>query len=478
MCRFEFFVCKYLQHWLVKKSSPVHREWAQTLDDPNGGHTVLDCARGLAKSTISRAFMLYGICEGDQEDNNLISRTGGNDPKSPAVKAIDVIKRELEYNQPLRYDYKLKKGDYWTQGHIRLIRGTDDKMVNFYSVGKRGSIRGSRGPIIFDDLQDVDDWRSETVLNRDEDWFFSDVYPIALEGQRFIFIGTIGSPISLISKVKQLKDIDGWKVLEYPVDSPVGSFKSIWPEQYSDDKLRTLCEAMTPRRFNAEYRCQPQISDNPVFEENQIQYYDRKSVQFDGIVKTLYKVTAGDGAYSQKKSADWTAIITLGATSGPRPDIYILDVKRGKWRVKDSAEMVIQVYDTWQQNLTFIESICNPPDKDAWVEEIADRERHHNCYINLRWGKPKTDKLNRAYMVQKFFQNKKVYFDREDEAQRGLINELLMFTGDGTFPDDQVDACVHALHQVDLWSERKKPKTTGPVQVLPAGEPNSMTGYV
>jgi predicted phage terminase large subunit-like protein len=470
-----------LEHWWKKDVAPLHREWFQVLDDPTKKKVVIDCFRGAAKSTHSRAYMLNRICEGMAEEYTLVSRTGAPDPKSPAVKSITIIKREIEENVKLRHTYGLKKGAHWTESNIEIIRMKDNRRINFYCVGKRGSIRGSRGDVIFDDLQNIDDWKSETIITRDEDWYFGDVRPVILPEQRLIYLGTIGSPISLLATIEKIK---GYLVLKFPIDHPIGSFRSVWPDQYPDDYIRELLEEyMTGKRqgglaqFEAEYRCKARVSENPIFEEDQMQYYDRDSAEFKEVEDILYKVTAGDGAFSQKKSADWSAIVTFGATSGPNPKIYCLDVQRGKWRVNDAAEKVMQVYDQQHQNITFIESICTPPDVDSFVLEVQNAERFHNKYVSLRWGKPRTDKVNRAYQVQRWFQGKRVYFDRNSDAQRELVNELIMFTGDETFPDDQVDASVWSLIQIGQRAREYEQKAEGK-KVRRPGERNPVTGYV
>jgi predicted phage terminase large subunit-like protein len=468
----ETFCLEYCSHMGKHPVPDVHRKLDAALYDRTITRLAIEMARGMAKTTkASIMYALYEICTGDYDDIQIISRVGG--PKGTATVIMNKIKREIDGNDLLRYDYGLKITERHKE-HITVKR-IDGKIISVSSRGKRSAIRGSRGLVIIDDPQNKDDVKSATVLTRDEDWFFEDVYPVVLENQRLIFIGTTISPLSLLSKVKKL---GRFTVLEFPVDDPVGSFNSVWPEQYSREYLIAQCEDMTLDRFNSEYRCMPRVSGNPVFTSEQLRYYEAASEQFERIRRDgLFIVTAGDGAYSTKKSADYTAIMTVGATMTGRPDIYVRAAERGQWSVKQAAEKVMAVRDTYQPNITFVESTCNPPQKDAWVEEILDRERFYNVSCNLRWKKPTTDKLNRAYMVQSLFNEHRVFFDRSDKAQRELINEILMFTGEQTFPDDQVDALVYALLEVKAWAGNK-PESTGGGKVKPKGKANPVTGYI
>jgi predicted phage terminase large subunit-like protein len=450
----------------------VHRTLDAALYDDNQKRVVVEMARGMAKSTKAAVmYALYEICTGDYDDIQIVSRVGGANGTS--TKIMSKIKKELESNDVLIHDYGIKSAGAWGAEHIEVGR-IDGRTIMVYSRGKRSSIRGSRGLVIIDDPQNEDDVKSSVVITRDEDWFFGDVLPVLLPDQKLVFIGTTISPISLLAKVKGLP---GYLVIEIPVDDPPGSFNSVWPEQYPRDFLIQRCAEMGLDRFNAEYRCMPRVSGNPVFTSGQFRYYDPQSIQFERTKKDgLFIITAGDGAYSTKKSADYTALVTIGATMTGRADAYVLDVQQGRWSVKQAAEKVMQIRETWQPNVVFIESICNPPNKDAWVEEVLEREMFYNVSTNLRWRKPTTDKLNRAYLVQSFFNEHRVYFDRENKEQRALINELLMFTGEQTFPDDQVDAMVYALLEMKKWDG--VPKSAGAKQVLPKGQRNRVTGYI
>ena len=192
---------------------------------------------------------------------------------------------------------------------------------------------------------------------------------------------------------------------------------------------------------------------NPVFRDEWFKSYDPECVQFKRLKEgALYKVTGMDPAESKASNADYTAIITVGATYDPKPVCHVLEVKRRHWTTKEGVEQLFITFDKWGQHKSVVESRCAPPNKDAVIEEIEDRERIYQKYVNLYQVKPHKDKVTRAHAVQSMFQEGRVLFDTNDPEQQGLIDELTMFTGDQNFHDDRVDALVMALTDIKQFA--------------------------
>ena len=216
MTRTELFTAQYLSHRLIERVPAFHREWYRAFDDTAVKYICIEAMRGGAKSTVSENASLANICEGQDENITLVSRSGGT--VGTATQIMGHVKAELETNDLMRQDYGLKQGKYWGEDRLQVIRG-DGHAVNFYSMGKRSSIRGKRGTVIIDDPQNSDDCKSETVLARDEEWFLTDVLPVVIQEQRLIFIGTPISPLSLLCKIKEMPD---FKVMSFPARDLAG----------------------------------------------------------------------------------------------------------------------------------------------------------------------------------------------------------------------------------------------------------------
>lgn len=442
--KFALFFATYLPHYMSVNAAPFHHNMFKELDDPENTRLCLEFGRGSAKTTIgSIGYSIYQICEGSWEEMQVVSRAAGANGTS--TKIMRRVKREFEENDLLIYDYGIKRGQKWGDETIEVVRG-DGHRVIFYSLGKRSSIRGSRGPVLIDDPQNSDDCRSETVLRRDWDWLAEDVLPVMLPGQPLIFIGTPISPLSLLVSVKSLPE---FKVLSSPMENPVGSGHSAWPEQYSDEFLASQKSIMGVDAYAAEYLCQPKVPGNPLIKREWLNHYDPGSEEFKRIrLNSTYIVMGGDAAESKADAADYTHLVTVLQTFGDRPDYYVIDARRGHWSTKEGAEQVMMVFDKEQQHKTIVESrIAQKTNQlgDAFIQEIRDRERIYGKNVNLYPIRPSKDKVQRLRYVQGLFQEGRVYFDFHNTNHQILINELTMFTGDQQFHDDGVDAIGYAL---------------------------------
>lgn len=470
---FELFMATYLPHYVELKSAPFHHEWSEAFCDESEQYLVMECMRGGGKTTWgSKAFGLYKICTGGDPEMQVISRAGG--ATGTAQKIMQAITRELETNRLLITDYGIRQGKTWGKEHIQVCRG-DGHQVDFYCVGKHSSVRGARGTTWIDDPQNAADCRSETVLLADEEWFFTDVLPVMLQDQRLIFIGTPIHPLSLLSKVKE---IEGFKTMSFPIEDPPYSGKSVWPEQYPDEKLRFLKETMGLDRYAGEFLNDPKVSGNPLFRSEWFKDFDPQSEAFQGVKHNgLLTVTGMDCAESKSSQADYTALVTLGATTGTNPDIYVLDVRRHHWTTREGAEQLFLVHRDHKQNATVVESrVKEEHGGDAMIQEIRKLETMYSQFVNLHPFRPTADKVTRASQIQSTCQQGRVYVNRRDPQTQALLSELTMFTGSQNYHDDLVDAFDSALNWIQAQAANAGPKKVGPTIVLPPGHRSELTG--
>jgi predicted phage terminase large subunit-like protein len=458
--RLELFAAQYMPQYMIHRVAPFHHDWTTELCGKEP-YLYFEAGRGSAKSTWCS--VINGCFQGVESKNpelHLISQSGG--PKGLSTKIMRLIKREFERNQLLRYDYHYECGRPWGNEHIQIVRA-DGSTFDIYSRGKGCSIRGARGDVLIDDPQDKLDCESETVLKHDEEWFFTDVLPVMLPGNRLIFVATPISPLSLASKVKQLP---GFKVLSAPLENPIGSGQSAWPEQYPDDFIAERKLMMGVERFNAEYNCQPTISGNPVFRPEWFKSYDPHTEAFrQAINDGLFYVVGMDCAESKSTQADRTAIITLATSRGEAAPIYVVDVRAHHWSTKEGAEQTFLLFDQYQQHKTVVESrVSDKFGGDAMVQEIRAREKAYGKWVNLYPTKPVSDKVTRAMQIQSLCQQGRVYVNRLDKMQQELLSELTMFTGDQNYHDDCVDAFVMAMAAVKDRGAGKRPEIRSELQ--------------
>lgn len=471
--KFGLFSMTYLVHDMKVKCAKDHHQWFDVLGDRSKRRLLFEAGRGRAKSTFcTKHFTIFNACESDDEVIHIASRSGGK--TGTAAKLMKKIRREFEENDLLIHDYGLTRGSEWGSEVLEVVRA-DGHRVTIYCVGKHSSIRGARGTIIIDDPQNEADCKSEAVLTADEDWFLGDVLPVMVQDQRCIFVATPISPVSLCETVKRLPSFE---VYSFPAEDPVGSGISSWPEWQSNEYLAMQLADMGLDRYNAEYNCRPRVPGNPVF---RIEWF--KQYSLDDLPELrrefVYLVTGGDGAESKSSSADETALVTIAATTGTKPDFYITDVRHGHWTTKEGAEQVLQVFSLEQQHKTVLETRVKPKSQqagDAWIDDVQHLEHIYGKYVNLYPVRPEADKVTRARYVQGICQEGRVYYDPTNKAHQWLINQLTMFTGDQQFHDDGVDAFVMALTD-HKDNQRNELVQNGPQVVLP-GRRRSVSGMV
>jgi len=135
----------------------------------------------------------------------------------------------------------------------------------------------------------------------------------------------------------------------------------------------------------------------------------------------------------------------------PNFKVHIRECICGKMSSEKFALEILRLQAQYRPGLTWIESACNPPDKDGYVEAVSEKARIQNVPMNLQWAHPTESKLHRAYAVQGLVQNGQVFFEENSSDQLQLMNDMRVFIGDDKFPDDRVDAAVHLLKQFKDW---------------------------
>lgn len=475
----ELFAAQYLPHYLKCQVPPFHREIYAALWDVVCGREkrlLIEAPRDFAKSTLtSIIFSLYLICESEHESILSFSRGGKMDL---AKKWLGRIKRELEGNNLLKHDFGTTKRmnlSTWDAHHIEYRR-KDKHEGDFRAASKGMSARGHRGIIFIDDPQNKDDVESDTILQRDLNWFFEDLMGVLEPDDSLVFIGNRLSPLSLLSVVAELP---GWKVLSYGAThnrKPPPEGHSIWPEKWSDKALIERLNEIGLHRFMSEYENQPQVTENPPIQPEWIQSYDPESPDFKKHLSDgLYTVVAIDPAISKRDTADYTALLAVSATFEKEPKFFVRDVREEHWSMKETAEQVFLLFDQYQQHKTIVEEVAY---QKALLEEIRDRERVYRKNVNLYPVIPDRDKLRRVYNVQSLFQQGRVFINQNDPRHQRLKQELMMFDGKGKFPDDTVDALVYCLTDLRAWGGERRHEGSHAGVVLSNRPRSAYTGIV
>ena len=213
--------------------------------------------RGHAKSSVvAGVFPLFHLMfDPDVKVIVLVSRT-----QSHATKLLGTIKDVLDYSEEFRYFF-----GYWGQHSARKwsnneIELKDGSVIICKGTGQqiRGIKHGNQRPtlIVLDDPEDEVNTKTAEAMEFNLRWLLQSGVPSLdpLKGR----IAVIGTPQHERCLVETLKDMDGWRNLEYRPDMEKGIalWEHVWPIEKLQQKKKELESINRLSVFYREYLCQ------------------------------------------------------------------------------------------------------------------------------------------------------------------------------------------------------------------------------
>lgn len=300
--------------------SPMHKEIAKQLLDPNIKRLALAAPRGHAKSTLVSFFNILHAALYKRKKNIVIVSAS----EALAVSFLRRIKTELEFNPKIQILFGPQKSEKWSETEIILSNG-----VAIHAKGRgaqlRGLISGANRPdyIVLDDIEDEELVRSEIRRADLEQWFNSTVIPtVAPKLGQIVLIGTILHQDSLLNSV--LTTYKDFTTAKYSAldenDQP------IWPEKFTKKFLNKIRDSYIARHqlpsFYMEYMNDPSPVESAVFHDRDFQFYNPDHMPDRRTLTVEVSIDLGGG--STKKGGDYTAIVVTGTSRNNK--VYVLEV--------------------------------------------------------------------------------------------------------------------------------------------------------
>lgn len=266
------------------------------------------------------------------------------------------------------------KRERWTHSEIcvdhprRRLEGVRDPTVK--AVGITGSTTGFHASkVILDDLVTpgnayTEDGREKVAA------LYSQLASIENPGAQEVVVGTRYHPKdlynTLITMTEKMVDEDEdaeednvYEVFQRVVETD-GEF--LWPRMQRQDGKYFGFDAKTLARikakyvdytqFYSQYYNNPNSSEDHVIDSTKFQYYERKWLkQEDGFwyfkEKKLNVYAAIDFAFSLKKKADYTALVTIGVDSDN--NYYVLEIDRFKTdSISTYFDHILAAHTKWE----------------------------------------------------------------------------------------------------------------------------------
>jgi predicted phage terminase large subunit-like protein len=322
----------------------------------------------------------------------------------------------------------------------------------YYAVGSGGPVTG-RGAHIFlaDDLvKDAEAADSELQRKSLAEWY-NKVALTRLERDlkanergAIVLIGTRWHEDDIIGYVLREHAHQGWEVVNIPalcIDPDTDPLHramgdALWPEKFPVPELESIRQSIGPRDWSALYQQAPSADDGDIFKR--VYWMEWDSAKY-GSPEVEYIVQSYDTAYSEKKTADYTAIQTWGVfrDKGGTPCALLLGQVCERVEYPKLRAMAQEQYREWQPDVCIVEAAASG---HALIPDLR------RAGIPVVAVKTDRDKTTRAHACLPLFESRRVYVPKGKFYAGELMNQCAKFPYGRH--DDLVDAMLLALERL------------------------------
>ena len=344
------------------------------------------------------------------------------------------------------------------------VKANDGQVINvrIEAYGKGASIRGlankDRRPDIClaDDLQDVDDAKSQLIMENDWNWFLSNVLFLG-QNTRIFLIGNNLGERCIIERILSMKGkLERVKFNTHKIPILTGTGGSAWPDKVSLEDIEAEKEDF--RKLGKvdvwlrEKMCQAIGDENKTFDTGDYRYYPHTTMT--KILAECNRFGVLDPASSPDISSCYRAIVVVGVDSDNT--WFVADVPYGRW---DSATMIDEIFGAVQKydlrDFGVEKGIFKQLLEPFIYAEMAKRNIFFNI-IPIEHAK-RGSKLERIKMLQPRFKAHKIWFPESAPWLAELQAELAGVTKDAikSMYIDLVDALA-MVQQIAKAPGKKK----------------------
>lgn len=213
------------------------------------------------------------------------------------------------------------------------------------------------------------------------------------------------------------------------------SGQALWPERYPFEELMKIKKDIGTFEWEALYQQRPHILSGNLFKQKYFQYYDTLPLNL-----RIYQTV--DLAISTKTEADYFVILTFGLDKDS--NIYIMDLFMDKLEFLQQVESIKRNYGKWKPISIGIESVAY---------QQAMYQMFRNTIFPVRKITPVSDKYTRAMKITPYFENGKVFINRNLPNRDIFETQLLRFPNGKN--DDIVDTVSYIFEMITSMREAR-----------------------
>ena len=313
----------------------------------------------------------------------------------------------------------------------------------YYAAGVGGALAG-RGADLFviDDPHSEQDVKINSRLAFDTAWSWFQTGPLQrlMPGGAIIIIMTRWSKLDLTGRLLdyQIKNPDSepWEVVELPaiLNEDTEKEKSLWPEQWPLESLKSKKAAMDPQYWNAQYMQNPVSNNAAIVSRNSWRIWPG-----DEPPQCDYIIQSWDTAFEAKTTADYSACTTWGVFYNEeekhKAQIILLDAFKDRMSFPDLKQCALKHYKNWEPDAFVVE-------KKAAGAPLIQELRSMGIPVEEYTPSRGNDKIVRLNAVSDLFASGMVWAP-DTRWAREVIEEVASFPNGEN--DDYVDTTSQAL---------------------------------
>lgn len=386
---------------------------------------------------VLRAFPLHCLTYPDKRTQYVVFIMA---TQTLASKRLKEIENEWLSNELLSMDL-IKIVEQSDKGFEVMVNDSNGEQiwVRFEAYGKGSSVRGLNvhdhrpDVVLIDDPQDTEDAKSDTVQDNDWDWFLSDVIFLGKKTRIFMIGNNLGEKCLIERVIDNKKDLK-FTGVRIPVLDSEGN--SVWPERWSTDEIVSEREAF--RRvgnldtWEREKMCIAISPEKQLFKKQYFKYYKPETLE----TKDMNVFTTVDLAISQKESADYTVVCTIGVNSDNH--WFILDINYGRWDPTQTIDAIFDAVGRYKPVYVGVEKVAYQAALSHFIEKEMPKR---NVWFTVKDLEAKEKKEERIKAIQPRFKSGTVWFPIGASFLGELEGELLSFPK--ALHDDLTDALAY-----------------------------------
>ncbi len=326
---------------------------------------------------VSIGRVLFDLGRNPELRNVIISATA-----SAATKIGTVIKQYIEESDELHEVFPNLQpgGKKWTENAFTVRRKSRAKDASVQSVGLYGMIYGSRiDRLVLDDVLRWENVQTAAARDKSERWLLSTLWGRMTARSKMWWLGNAWHPQDAMHNIAKN---ERWLARRYPVLDETG--KSVWPEQWSMDRIEAFKIDPGPLEYARQLMCKSQDDSSRRCKDEWIKLCKAEGegiamvhalnlLDRDVVPEGCFTVTGVDLASSKKKSAMQkltakTVVFTILVY--PNEDRQVLCVDSGQFTAPQIRDKVIEHHDRYGSSV-FVED----NGVQGWMLELISEKR-------------------------------------------------------------------------------------------------------